>query len=59
MIQNVTFKENDTLHVSISLPTGETLEFEPYNRYTYFQGFGFPIESDPGTQVQIVLEVSR
>jgi hypothetical protein len=59
MTQNLSFKENDTLHITISLPTGEVLEFEPYNQYTYFQGYGFPIESDPGTQVQLVLEVGR
>ena len=59
MTQNLSFRENDTLHVTIKLPTGEVLEFEPYNQYTYFQGFGYPIESDPGTQVQLVLEVGR
>ena len=59
MTQNLSFKENDTLHITITLPTGDILEFEPYNQYTYFQGYGFPIESDPGTQVQLVLEVGR
>ena len=59
MTQNLSFKENDTLHVTITLPTGEVLEFEPYNPLIYFQGYGFPIESDPGTQVQLVLEVTR
>ena len=59
MTQSLSFKENDTLHITITLPTGDVLEFEPYNQYTYFQGYGFPIESDPGTQVQLVLEVGR
>ena len=59
MTQNLSFKENDTLHITITLPNGDVLEFEPYNQYTYFQGYGFPIESDPGTQVQLVLEVGR
>jgi len=59
MTQNLSFKENDTLHVRITLPTGQILQFEPYNEYTFFQGYGFPIESDPGTQVQLVLEVTR
>uniref|UniRef100_A0A6C0DIT0 Uncharacterized protein n=1 Tax=viral metagenome TaxID=1070528 RepID=A0A6C0DIT0_9ZZZZ len=59
MTQNLAFKENDTLHVRITLPTGQVLQFEPYNQFTYFQGYGFPIESDPGTQVQLVLEVTR
>ncbi len=59
MTQNLSFKENDTLHVNITLPTGEVLEFEPYNPLIFFQGYGFPIESDPGTQVQLVLEVTR
>jgi len=59
MTQNLAFKENDTLHIRITLPTGQVLQFEPYNQFTYFQGYGFPIESDPGTQVQLVLEVTR
>ena len=59
MTQNLTFKENDTLHVRITLPTGQVLQFEPFNQFTYFQGYGFPIESDPGTQVQLVMEVTR
>jgi hypothetical protein len=59
MTQNLAFKENDTLHVKITLPTGQILQFEPFNQFTYFQGYGFPIESDPGTQVQLVLEVTR
>ena len=39
MTQNLSFKENDTLHITITLPNGDVLEFEPYNQYTYFQGF--------------------
>lgn len=59
MTQNLTFKENDTLRVRITLPTGQVLQFEPFNQFTFFQGFGFPIESDPGTQIQLVLEITR
>jgi hypothetical protein len=59
MTQNLSFKENDTLRVRITLPTGEVLQFEPFNQFTFFQGYGFPIESDPGTQVQLVIEVTR
>jgi len=59
MNQQVTFSENDTLHIQIYLPTGDILQFEPYNILTFFDGYKFPIPSDPNTQVHLVLEISR
>ncbi len=59
MNQNITFRENDALHITIFLPNGDVLDFEPFNQFTFFQGFGYPIESDPSTQVNVTLEISR
>jgi len=65
MNQNVPFREMDSLHVQIVLPTGDILVFEPYNSLTYFTGIDslqgglFPIPSDPNTQVHLVLEITR
>ena len=36
MTQSVTFKENDTLHMTIFLPNGVILNFEPYNIFYLF-----------------------
>ena len=59
MNQKIAFKENDTLHFTIYLPTGDILNFDPFNAYTYFDGFGFPIDSDPLTQVSAVFELTK
>ena len=59
MNQDITFRENDTLHLTVFLPNGDVLDFEPYNQYTFFQGFGFPIESPPDTQVNATFEITR
>ncbi len=59
MNQNITFRENDALHVTLFLPNGDVLDFEPFNQYTYFQGFNFPIESNPDSQINLTLEISR
>jgi hypothetical protein len=59
MTQNISFKENDSIHVTVVLPNGDVLSFEPYNQFTFFQGFGFPIESDPNTQLHCVVEITR
>lgn len=59
MNQNITFRENDALHITIFLPNGDVLDFEPFNQYTFFQGAGYPIESDPTTQINVTLEISR
>jgi hypothetical protein len=69
MNQNIVFKENDTIHFSILLPTNEVLEFEPSSNFTFFEGLTdpitgaplpqFPIPSDPGTQIQAVFELTR
>jgi hypothetical protein len=59
MNQSVAFRENDDLHFTVYLPTGDILDFEPFNQYTYFNGFGFPIDSDPLVQISAVFEVTR
>lgn len=59
MNQNITFRENDALHISVYLPNGDILDFEPFSVYTYFQGFGYPIESNPDTQINVTLEITR
>jgi hypothetical protein len=57
--QQVAFRENDALHITVFLPNGDILDFEPFNSYTFFQGYNFPIESDPFTQLHMVVEVTR
>ena len=59
MTHNISFRENDTLHISIYLPTGDILDFYPNNQYTYFETYKFPVIPDPGNQVQAVFEVVR
>lgn len=59
MSQNIKFRENDDLHMTIFLPTGDILDFYPNNQYTYFQDYKFPVFPDPGNQVQAVFEVIR
>ena len=69
MNQNIFFKENDSIHFTITLPNNEVLEFEPGSSFTFFEGLTdpvtgirlpqFPIPSDPGTQIQAVFEISR
>jgi hypothetical protein len=59
MTHNISFRENDTLHISIYLPTGDILDFYPNNQYTYFETYKFPVVPDPGNQVQAVFEIVR
>ena len=59
MTHNISFRENDTLHMTIYLPTGDILDFYPNNQYTYFESYKFPVVPDPGNQVQAVFEVVR
>jgi len=59
MNQQITFKENDTLHITITLPDGTILTMENPNLYTFFPGFNFPIQSDPLNQVNLILEITR
>jgi hypothetical protein len=59
MTHNISFRENDTLHISIYLPTGDILDFYPNNQYTYFESYRFPVVPDPGNQVQAVFEIVR
>ncbi len=57
MMQEIMFKPNDTLHLSIFLPNGEILDFERDPKDEIYS-YGFPIESDQLTQIQAVFEVS-
>jgi len=59
MTQNVSFRENDSLHFTVYLPTGDVLDFYPNNQYTYFESYKFPVIPDPGNQIQAVFEVVR
>jgi hypothetical protein len=57
MAQQISFRPNDTLHLSIFLPNGDVLNFNTLNPFTYFDGFQFPIESNPLSQIQAVFSV--
>lgn len=64
MRQNVSFRENDDLHIIVYLPNGEILQFEPAPTDVFYNdpGYGgelFPIEPDPLRQVSLTLEVTR
>jgi hypothetical protein len=64
MRQNVSFRENDDLHIQVYLPNGEILQFEPAPTDVFYNdpGYGgelFPIEPDPLRQVSLTLEVTR
>ena len=58
MIQTVSFRPNDTLHLSIFLPNGDILNFSSTNPFTYFDGYIFPIPSNPLSQIQAVFEIN-
>lgn len=57
MTQNVSFKENDDLHLQIILPNGEVLLLENNQQGSNLEGYGFPIEPNPFTQVKVTIEV--
>ncbi len=59
MNQQITFKENDSLRITITLPDGTILDMENPNLYTFFPGFNFPIPSDPLNQVNLICEITR
>uniref|UniRef100_A0A6C0HDT1 Uncharacterized protein n=1 Tax=viral metagenome TaxID=1070528 RepID=A0A6C0HDT1_9ZZZZ len=59
MQQNISFRENDNLHITIYLPDGTILNFDPTPVYFYFPTYPFPILSNPGKQIQAVFEVIR
>ena len=59
MHQNISFRQNDNLHIKIYLPDGTLLNFANTAPYFYFPDFRFPILSDPGRQIQAVFEVLR
>ncbi len=62
--QTVYFKHNDTFRFELYLPNGQPLTFNPTiyaffsGIYTYFNGLGFPIVSDPKSNVQATFNVS-
>ena len=61
---SVYFKHNDTFHFEIYLPVGTPLRFNPayFNFitgiFTYFEGLGFPLPSNPKTNIQASLSIS-
>jgi hypothetical protein len=61
MTQNISFRINDTLHLSVFLPNGSILEFISNNPFTYFDGYPyqFPIPSNPLTQVQAIFSIGK
>jgi hypothetical protein len=61
MNQTISFRENDSLHFTVSLPNGQVLAFEPINKDTYFQDYigQFPIETDPLEQVTALFEIIK
>lgn len=62
--QTVYFKHNDTFRFEIYLPNGQPITFNPVlydffsGIYTYFNGLGFPIISDPRANIQATFNVS-
>ena len=59
MQQNISFRENDNLHITIYLPDGTILNFDPTPVWFYFPTYNFPILSNPGKQIQAIFEVIR
>lgn len=64
MTQHINFRENDTLHLTIFLPNGEILQYEPDPNEILFNspGYGgnrFPILPNPLFEVSAVFEVTR
>ena len=57
MAQTISFRPNDTLHLSIFLPNGDVLNFSTTNPFTYFDGYQFPIPSNPLSQLQAVFSI--
>lgn len=62
--QTVYFKHNDTFRFEIYLPNGQPITFNPViydffsGIYSYFNGLGFPVVSDPRANVQATFNVS-
>ncbi len=59
MAQNINFRINDTLHISIFLPNGDILDFISGNPFTYFDGYQFPIPPNPLKQVKVILSITE
>jgi hypothetical protein len=59
MAQKVSFRPNDTLHLSIFLPNGSILDFNNNSPFTYFDSslVQFPIPSNPLSQIQAIFSV--
>jgi hypothetical protein len=57
MAQTVSFRPNDTLRLSIFLPNGDILNFSTVNPFTYFDGYSFPIPSNPLAQLQAIFSI--
>lgn len=62
--QTVYFKHNDSFRFEMFLPDGQPIKFDPayFNFktgiFTYFLGLGFPIPSDPKTNVNATIRIS-
>ncbi|NBR25976.1 MAG: hypothetical protein EBU08_19780 [Micrococcales bacterium] len=62
--QTVYFKHNDSFRFEMYLPDGQPIKFDPayFNFktgiFTYFLGLGFPIPSDPKTNVHATIRIS-
>jgi hypothetical protein len=62
--QTVYFKHNDTFRFEIFLPNGEPIKFNPayFNFttgiFTYFLGLGFPVPSDPYSNVYATFKIT-
>jgi hypothetical protein len=62
--QNVYFKHNDSFRFEIYLPDGQPIKFNPayFNFktgiFTYFLGLGFPIPSDPKSNVHTTFRIT-
>jgi hypothetical protein len=64
MSQHIYFRENDTLHMTVYLPNGEILQYEPDPNeiLTNGPGYGsqlFPIQPNPLFQVSAVFAINR
>jgi hypothetical protein len=59
MNQRILFRESDDLLIKIMLPNGEVLQFEQPESLLFFPGYGFPIPTNPFTQIQMLVEVTR
>ena len=64
MTPKVIFRENDDLRIRIYLPNGEIVQFEPDANTVLFSspsygGYRFPVPSDPFSELNMTLSMSR